>query len=217
MVFFVGNPVYRAGPHSAVAGLRRVLWSLIGQVLAMTRSHSLFSLGFAATVALAAAGCNKEKPAPETTTSIPETLQAAPPDVPGDPAGPSGVAFCDAYMTLSEKCVADKVPEADRPGLNAFIRTMRGNYKRLAAAPDGQKQALEQCKRDLENSKTAMAKFGCNWNVEAAGEAPSAAPADSAAAAAAAGSAPDAAGDAAAAADAGSAKKAGKRKAPASK
>jgi len=185
----------------------------------MTHSHSFFSLGLAAIVALGAAGCNKEKPAPETTTSIPETLQAAPPDVPGDPGGPSGVAFCDAYMTLSEKCVAEKVPEADRAGLNAFIRTMRGNYKRLAAAPDGQKQAFEQCKRDLENSKTAMAKFGCNWNVEAAAQAPSAAsaaPADSAAAAAPAGSAPVAEGDAAAA-DAGSAKKAGKRKAPASK
>ncbi|HEY6562375.1 MAG TPA: hypothetical protein VI072_34140 [Polyangiaceae bacterium] len=185
----------------------------------MTRSHSFFSLGFAAIVALGATGCNKEKPTPETTTSIPETLQAAPPDVPGDPAGPSGVAFCDAYMTLSEKCVAEKVPEADRAGINSFIRTMRGNYKRLAAAPDGQKQALEQCKRDLENSKTAMGKFGCNWDVEAAAEAAAAAPADSAAAAAPAGSVPVASGDAgdAAATDAGSAKKAGKRKAPASK
>jgi hypothetical protein len=97
---------------------------------------------------------------------------------------------------------------------------MRGNYRRLAAAPDGQKQALEQCKRDLENSKTAMAKYGCNWNVEAAASeaaaAASAAPADGAADAAPSDSAAVAVGDAAAA-DAGSAKKAGKRKAPASK
>jgi hypothetical protein len=187
----------------------------------MKHSHSFFSLGLAAIVALGATGCNKEKPAPETTTSIPETLQAAPPDVPGDPVGPSGVAFCDAYMTLAEKCVAEKVPEADRAGINAFIRTMRANYKRLAAAPDGQKQALDQCKRDLDNSKTAMAKFGCEWNVEAAIQAASAASAapaaaDGAAAPAPAGSAPVAEADAAAA-DAGSAKKAGKRKAPASK
>lgn len=187
----------------------------------MTRSQTLFSLGLIVSVTLAA-GCNKdEKPAPEATQPTMEQMQAAPADVPGDPASQSGIAFCDEYMTLSEKCVAEKVPEAERAGLNGLIKTMRINYKRLSVTPESKNSLLDQCKRDLEHSKVAMARYGCNWNSPALGEgaaAGSAAPAASAPAAEgdAGGSA---AGDAGTTAkDAGTAaKKAGKAKAPASK
>lgn len=179
----------------------------------MTRSQSLLSLGFAVSVALAT-GCKKEEPTPEVTPqSIPEQLQAAPPDVPGDPLGPSGVAFCDEYMTLAEKCVAEKVPESERAGLNGLIKTMRINYKRMSVTP-AQKDALpDTCKRDLENSKTAMGRYKCSW------DSPAFNGGNGAGSAAPAGSAPPAAGDAGETADdAGAApKKAAKRKAPASK
>ncbi len=217
MVFFARNPVYRA-PALSRQGLRRVLLVFNCQVLAMTRKQSLFSLGLVVSLAVVA-GCKKEEPTPEVTAqSIPEQLQAAPPDVPGDPAGPSGDAFCDEYMNLSEKCVAEKVPESDRAGLNGLIKTMRMNYKRMSVTPDQKNQLTAACKRDLEHSKTAMGKYKCNWDSPVFNGGGAAAPADSAAAAGDAGA--PAAGDAGApaAGDAGSApKKASKSKAPASK
>ncbi|HMJ12490.1 MAG TPA: hypothetical protein VK524_13795 [Polyangiaceae bacterium] len=169
----------------------------------MTRSYSFLPFAFAVTL-LAATGCNKDEKAG------PGGMQAYPQDMPVDQPGPSGVALCDAYMELSEKCVSEKVPENERAGLMGIIRTMRNNYKRSASSPEGKSQLNDTCKRDLEHSKMAMARFGCNWNSDALTKAAAGEPAAGGAVAADAGApATDAAADAAppAAEDAGAAAK----------
>jgi len=73
-----------------------------------------------------------------------------------------GVAECDDFLTKYEKC-AQGAPAAARPALEQTIKQMRENWKTAAQNPAAKAALAVGCKQALENTKTAMTAYNCQW------------------------------------------------------
>lgn len=93
--------------------------------------------------------CKKDKKEESTTTATT-----------GDS---TGVPECDEYLNKYEKCLKDKTPAIARPQLEQGVKQARDTYKQLAANPATKASLPQTCKQALEQTKTAMAQYGCEW------------------------------------------------------
>lgn len=113
------------------------------------RWTSVLALGL---VTAALLGCKKDKPQPSGTGT-----EAAP------VAGGVGIAECDEYLAKYEKCIKDKVPEAQRTTFQTSLDTMRTGWKTAAQNPITKAGLAQGCRQALDQAKTSMAAFGCAW------------------------------------------------------
>ncbi len=113
------------------------------------------SKGFVFVAAVLVAGallaCKKGKSEESSSTSAAAT---------GDSVG---VAECDEFLTKYEKCVKDNVPAAAKPGLQQSIDTMRTTWKQSAQNPITKSALAQGCQQALEQTKTAMSQYKCEW------------------------------------------------------
>ncbi|MCB9578202.1 MAG: hypothetical protein H6717_14350 [Polyangiaceae bacterium] len=75
----------------------------------------------------------------------------------------TGVAECDDYLNKYQNCVKDHVPEVARAGIQQSIDTMRATYKKTAENPVTKAGLAQGCKQALEQTKTAMSQYNCEW------------------------------------------------------
>lgn len=113
------------------------------------RASSALALGL---VVAALLGCKKDKAQSSETGS---TAVAAGSSI--------GIAECDEYLTKYEKCIKDKVPEAQRGTFQTSMETMRTNWRTMAQNPVTKAGLAHGCRQALDQAKTAMASFGCAW------------------------------------------------------
>jgi len=74
-----------------------------------------------------------------------------------------GVAACDEFLEKYEKCVMDKVPDAQKEMMKGSIKQWREAWKQAAATPAGKTALESSCKQTLEAQKQATAAWGCEW------------------------------------------------------
>jgi ABC-type phosphate/phosphonate transport system substrate-binding protein len=74
-----------------------------------------------------------------------------------------GIAEFDDYIAQYETCVRGKVPEAARAALENSLKTVRDNWKKLAANEQSRGLLAAQCKQASDNSAASMKAYGCTW------------------------------------------------------
>lgn len=103
------------------------------------------------------------EPASATETETDEEDTAEPAPLP-DSFGEIGVAVCDQYVTDFQRCIDEKVPEAER---EAHRRTLADNHASWTQTKKGGESAAKGlqigCRGAREQAKAATAAFGCEW------------------------------------------------------
>jgi hypothetical protein len=75
-----------------------------------------------------------------------------------------GVEVCDQYVADYSKCIAEKVPEADREAARRVVFENVGAWKQTASAgAAGQKSLQTACRIAREQAKRATATLDCAW------------------------------------------------------
>jgi hypothetical protein len=103
------------------------------------------------------------EPASATETETDEEETGEPPPLP-DHFDEIGVAVCDQYVKDFQRCIDEKVPEADR---DAHRRTLADNHASWLQTKKGGESAAKGlqigCRGAREQAKAATASFGCEW------------------------------------------------------
>ncbi len=81
-----------------------------------------------------------------------------------DHFGEIGVAVCDQYVKDLQRCIDEKVPEAER---DALRRTLADNHASWMQTKEGGESAAKGlqigCRGAREQAKAATSAFGCEW------------------------------------------------------
>jgi len=139
---------------------------LIGAVVCAT-AFIIAACGGAGTNTAANTAANKSNTAVATNTAPANTTAAnTTAKTETAPAGDSvGVAECDEYIKKYEACltkIAAKNPQLEGPYKTAF-ETARQGYKAAAATPQGKAALASTCKTALDNAKSSLSQFACEW------------------------------------------------------
>jgi hypothetical protein len=78
-------------------------------------------------------------------------------------AGDFGVPECDEYMKKYLACIESKVPEAGRAMLKASLDQQKAAWKQGASTPEGRAALATGCKAAADQTKAAVAAYGCTW------------------------------------------------------
>ncbi len=78
-------------------------------------------------------------------------------------AGDFGVPECDAYMKKYLACIDSKVPEAGRAMLKQSLDQQKAAWKQAASTPEGKAGLAMGCNAAAEQTKAAVAAYGCTW------------------------------------------------------
>jgi hypothetical protein len=85
---------------------------------------------------------------------------ATAPEAPAAVAG-TGVPECDDMYAKVEKCLAEKVPEAQRTAMTDAFKQSKEQMLKMSA---GNKEAMAtSCKSSMEQSKASYAAMGCTF------------------------------------------------------
>ncbi len=111
----------------------------------------LFTVAVVSTAMLLAAcgGAKEEAPAggeEKVATSEPTAA-----------TGATGVAECDDMYAKIEACLKDKVPEAQRAGMEAGFKQSKDAMSKVT----DKAQLAQMCKTQMEQSKASYAAMGC--------------------------------------------------------
>jgi hypothetical protein len=91
----------------------------------------------------------------DKTAAVPATAEAP------AAAGGTGVPECDDMYAKVEKCLAEKVPEAQRAAMTAAFKQGKEQMMKMSA---GNKEAMAQsCKASMEQAKASYAAMGCTF------------------------------------------------------
>jgi outer membrane murein-binding lipoprotein Lpp len=82
---------------------------------------------------------------------------------PGQASSRIGVAQCDDYLSKYARCLAKKVPAEQRPVLEEHLARMRAAWKTMAADPGVRPGLGQSCAMALENVRSSMQAFNCDW------------------------------------------------------
>jgi hypothetical protein len=74
-----------------------------------------------------------------------------------------GVPECDEFITKYEACVNSKVPEAQRAQYKPTLDQLRNSWRTLASNPQTKSTLAGVCKTSLEQAKTSMKSYGCDF------------------------------------------------------
>lgn len=75
-----------------------------------------------------------------------------------------GVAACDDYVGAYERCIADKVPEADREAQRRIVFENVESWQQTAkGGPAAEKGLQTACKIATEQAKRTTQGWGCEW------------------------------------------------------
>lgn len=74
-----------------------------------------------------------------------------------------GVAECDEFIAKYEACVNSKVPEAQRAQYKPTLDQWRSSWRSLASNPQTKATLAAVCKTSLEQAKTSMKSYGCDF------------------------------------------------------
>jgi hypothetical protein len=74
-----------------------------------------------------------------------------------------GVAECDDYLAKYEACLTTKVPEAARAQFNSALAQTRSSWRQIASTPQGKAGLAQACKMAVDQTKTAMKPYGCEF------------------------------------------------------
>jgi hypothetical protein len=78
-------------------------------------------------------------------------------------AGDFGVPECDEYMTKYLACIESKVPEAGRAMMKQSLDAQKAAWKQAASTPEGRNGLALGCKAAADQTKVAVAAYGCTW------------------------------------------------------
>ena len=76
-------------------------------------------------------------------------------------ATPVGIAECDQFLDAYASCIAEKVPEAQRPSLQGHLNQMRAAWRRAVTTPQGRDGIIPACRSARENVRLATSAYGC--------------------------------------------------------
>lgn len=135
----------------------RAKLSLASCVLA---SLLLSACGGANTATTNAPASNAARPAnaaaPAATAAAPAATAAAP----SAGAGVTGVASCDEYIALYERCINNpSVPEAMKGAWRTALEQNRTAWRQAASTPAGKAQLESTCPQILAQSKPQLEQF----------------------------------------------------------
>jgi hypothetical protein len=74
-----------------------------------------------------------------------------------------GVPECDEYIGKYTKCVADKIPAAQKALMEKSLTAMKDAWKKAAETEAGKKGLAVACKTALDTAKKSMAAFKCDF------------------------------------------------------
>jgi hypothetical protein len=75
-----------------------------------------------------------------------------------------GVAVCDQYVTDFQKCIDEKVPEAEREGHRRTLADNHASWTQTKKGGDSAAKGLQiGCRGAREQAKAATTAFGCEW------------------------------------------------------
>lgn len=101
------------------------------------------------------------EPANATETDEEETGEPAP--LP-DSFDEIGVAVCDQYVTDFQRCIDEKVPEAERETHRRTLADNHASWLQTKKGGDSAAKGLQiGCRGAREQAKAATSTFGCEW------------------------------------------------------
>ncbi|HEX8174427.1 MAG TPA: hypothetical protein VF543_04830 [Pyrinomonadaceae bacterium] len=74
-----------------------------------------------------------------------------------------GVAECDEFIAKYDACVSAKVPESARAQYKSSLDQWRNSWKTLAANPATKGTLAAACKTTIEQARTSMKSYGCDF------------------------------------------------------
>lgn len=96
---------------------------------------------------------------PATSASSPATTRPA-----ATPSGDRvGIAACDDFLVKYDACVADKVPPTARAQYQETLVQWRESWKKMAGNPATRASLEMACKTAMEQARTQMQSFNCNF------------------------------------------------------
>ena len=129
----------------------------------MTRNRVLCLVAIGSSALLGACGGGSQSaPPPATTapaTTAGSTTSAAAAVAPGD----FGVPECDEYMKKYLACIETKVPDAGRAIMKQTLDQQKAAWKQAASTPEGRNGLALGCKAASDQTKMAVAAYGCSW------------------------------------------------------
>ena len=130
-------------------------------------SKSLLTI-FMLIVAALMFGCAKSETTTNRAANAPatQTSPAASPATTVATASSSeaiGVSECDTFLAAYEKCVHDKVPEAQRASFNSGMAQWRKSWHDLAKNPQTKATLASICKTQLNQAKQSMKAYNCTF------------------------------------------------------
>lgn len=111
-------------------------------------------------------GCGRTEVEVNRNANVSATIPkpaGSPPSTSTVTAGNIGVPECDDFITKYDACVNDKVPEAARAQYKASIEQWRSSWRTLAANPQTRPTLVDACKKTIEQARTSMKSFNCNF------------------------------------------------------
>ncbi|MBD0372261.1 MAG: hypothetical protein ICV60_15570 [Pyrinomonadaceae bacterium] len=74
-----------------------------------------------------------------------------------------GIPECDEYIAKYEACINSKVPEAQRAQVKTTLDQSRAAWRTAASTPQGKASLPGLCKTAMDNARTAMKSYGCDF------------------------------------------------------
>ena len=74
-----------------------------------------------------------------------------------------GIAECDDFIEKYEACISGKVPEVARAQYRNTIEQWRNSWRGIAANPQTRGTLAQVCKTSIEQARTSMKSFGCEF------------------------------------------------------
>jgi hypothetical protein len=113
------------------------------------------------------AACKKETKvepvADETKTEEPKADEPKADEPKAEGGDSVGVPECDEYIGKYTKCVADKIPAAQKALMETSLTAMKDAWKTAAKTEAGKKGLAVACKTALDTAKKSMAAFKCDF------------------------------------------------------
>lgn len=74
-----------------------------------------------------------------------------------------GIPECDDFLAKYDACVSSKVPESARAQYKSSLDQWRNSWKTLAANPQTKGTLAAACKTTIEQARTSMKSYGCDF------------------------------------------------------
>lgn len=74
-----------------------------------------------------------------------------------------GVPECDEFIAKYDACVTGKVPESARAQYKSTLDQWRSSWRALASNPQTKGTLAAACKTSLEQARTSMKSYGCDF------------------------------------------------------